>query len=113
QRHRSGDLCYGDGDKNDASKGLGNKSFIWNFSVLPWRFTNVTSTSPQNSHRIWRQAPQGGVSTSVSAATTTRRNLRAPSEMALKTATRSAQTVRPYVAFSTLQPVKTRPDSSS
>src|ERR1039457_281894 len=99
--------------RNDASKGLGKRSFIWNFSVLPCRLTRITSMSPQNSQRIWRHAPQGGVRTSVSAATATRRHLRAPSEIALKTATRSAHIVRPYVAFSTLQPVKIRPDSSS
>src|SRR5689334_6962383 len=34
---------------------------------------------------------------------------RSPSESALRSATRSAQTVRPYDAFSTLQPPKTRP----
>ena len=55
----------------------------------------MISMSPQNSHRIWRQAPQGGVRSSVSAAMAMRWNLRAPSEMALNTATRSAQSVSP------------------
>src|SRR5438105_8730077 len=36
-----------------------------------------------------------------------------PSESALKTATRSAQIVSPYVAFSTLQPVITAPSAVS
>ena len=36
-------------------------------------------------------------------------NSRRPSEIALKTATRSAHMVRPYVAFSTLQPVTISP----
>src|SRR5579885_1008314 len=42
-----------------------------------------------------------------------RRNFRAPSEIALKTATRSAHSVSPKVAFSILHPVNTRPFSSS
>jgi hypothetical protein len=57
-------------------------------SIFPLGFTRITSMSPQNSHRIWRQAPHGGVRLLVSAATAIRRNLRAPSEIALKTATR-------------------------
>src|SRR4051812_16711504 len=84
-----------------------------NCSVFPARFTKTTSMSPQNSHRICRQDPQGGVSTSVSAATAIRRNLREPSDMALNTATRSAHIVRPYVAFSMLQPVCVNPAASS
>src|SRR4029077_4428999 len=70
----------------------------------------MTGTSPQNSQMIWRQAPQGGVRVSVSATTAMASNPRSPSETALKMAVRSAQQVRPRVAFSTLQPVKTRPD---
>ena len=93
--------------------GLGKRSFRRKVSVLPCRFASTSSTLPQNSHRIWRQAPQGGVSVSVSATTATRRNWRAPSETALKTATRSAQSVRPYEAFSTLQPVWMRLAESS
>src|SRR5579862_4327789 len=99
--------------RNDASNGLGKRFFNCIVSLLPWRFASVISASPQNSHRICRQAPQGGVRTSVSAATAMRLNLRAPSEIALNTATRSAQIVSPYVAFSMLQPVKMRPFSSS
>src|SRR5581483_4528298 len=97
----------------ETSKGFGKRSFNWYVSVLPCRFTSVNSTSPQNSQRICRQAPHGGVRTSVSAATTTRRNLRTPSEIALKMATRSAQRVSPYVAFSTLHPVWILPSTSS
>ncbi len=51
--------------------------------------------SPQNSQRICRQAPHGGVKFSVSAATTALRKRRAPSEIALKIATLSAHSVRP------------------
>ena len=51
--------------------------------------------SPQNSQMIWRQGPHGGVSFSVSHTTAMASNSRSPSEMALKMATRSAQSVRP------------------
>ena len=40
-------------------------------------------------------------------------NVRAPSLIALNSAVRSAQLVSPKEAFSTLQPVKTRPSSQS
>src|ERR1043165_7757490 len=69
----------------------------------------MISRSPPNSHRICRQAPHGGVGAFVSATTAMRENRRSPSEIALTMATRSAQIVRPYVAFSTLQPVMIRP----
>src|SRR6266581_3682038 len=70
----------------------------------------ITGTSPQNSQINWRHAPQGGVNVSVSVTTQMASNPRSPSLMALKIATRSAQTVRPYVAFSTLQPPKILPE---
>src|SRR5712692_8365710 len=79
-------------------------------SILPFRFAIITGTSPQNSQINWRQAPQGGVSVSVSVITEMALKPRSPSLMALKMATRSAQTVRPYVAFSTLQPPKILPE---
>src|SRR3954469_22984585 len=77
------------------------------------RFASSTSRSPANSQRIWRQAPHGGVGSSVSATTETRRNFVCPSESALNIATRSAQMVRPYVAFSMLQPVMIIPSAVS
>src|SRR3989442_14073478 len=70
----------------------------------------ITGTSPQNSQINWRHAPQGGVNVSVFVTTQMASNPRLPSLIALKIATRSAQTVRPYVAFSTLQPPKIRPE---
>src|SRR6187399_1350956 len=73
----------------------------------------ITSRSPPNSQRICRHAPHGGVGAAVSATTTTRRKRRCPSEIALNMATRSAQIVSPYVAFSTLQPVMIVPSDVS
>src|SRR5215472_18089519 len=81
-------------------------------SVLPLRLARITGTSPQNSQISWRQAPQGGVSVSVSVTTEMASNPRSPSLIALKIATRSAQTVNPYVAFSTLQPPKILPEEA-
>src|SRR6267378_1045830 len=79
-------------------------------SVLPFKFARITGTSPQNSQINWRHAPQGGVSVSVSVTTAMASQPRSPSLIALKMAMRSAQTVRPYVAFSTLQPPKILPE---
>src|SRR5260370_38435138 len=70
----------------------------------------ITGTSPQNSQINWRHAPQGGVNVSVSVTTEMASNPRSPSLIALKIAMRSAHTVRPYVAFSTLQPPKILPE---
>ena len=70
----------------------------------PRTVAETTGTSPANSHRIWRHAPHGGVGVSASVTTATARNFRTPSERAFQIATRSAQTVSPYVAFSMLQP---------
>ena len=60
-----------------------------------------------------KDRPHGGVGDRVSATTATRRNFRCPSESALNIATRSAHTVNPYVAFSTLQPVMIVPSAAS
>src|SRR5882672_11519810 len=96
--------------KFEESNGFGNSSRIWKISVLPLRFARITGTSPQNSQISWRQAPQGGVNVSVSVTTEIASKPRSPSLIALKMAIRSAQTVRPYVAFSTLQPPKILPE---
>src|SRR6267378_1608839 len=79
-------------------------------SVFPFRLERITGTSPQNSQINCRHAPHGDVSESVSVTTAMASNPRSPSLIALKIATRSAQTVSPYVAFSTLQPPKILPD---
>ena len=55
----------------------------------------MTSMSPQNSHEICRQAPHGGVGSSVSATTAMRVKTACPSDSALNSATRSAHSVRP------------------
>jgi hypothetical protein len=73
-------------------------------SLFPFRFAKITGTSPQNSQISCRQAPHGGVNVSVSVTTAIALNFRSPSLIALKIATRSAHTVNPYVAFSTLHP---------
>ena len=72
----------------------------------------TTSMSRHWSQSTWRQAPHGDAGGSASVTTATARNFRAPSEIALKTAVRSAHTVRPYDADSTLQPVKIVPSSA-
>src|SRR5882762_7674479 len=94
----------------EESNGFGNSSRIGITSVLPFRFARITGTSPQNSQINWRHAPQGGVSVSVSVTTAMVSKPRSPSLIALKMAMRSAQTVRPYVAFSTLQAPKILPE---
>src|SRR5581483_8147983 len=99
--------------RNDASNALGKSDASRTDSTSPPRFASTISISPQNSHSICLQAPHGGVSFTVSAATAIRRNLRAPSDNALNTATRSAQSVSPKVAFSMLHPVNICPFSSS
>src|SRR6266446_10749731 len=96
--------------KFEESNGFGNSSRIWKISVLPLRLARITGTSPQNSQVSWRQAPEGGVNVSVSVTTEMASKPRSPSLIALKMAMRSAQTVRPYVAFSTLQPPKILPE---
>src|SRR5256886_5157357 len=92
------------------SKGFGNSIFIATTSVFPFKLERITGTSPQNSQISCRHAPQGGVNESVSVTTAIASNPRSPSLIALKIATRSAQTVSPYVAFSTLQPPKILPE---
>src|SRR5690606_19721934 len=66
-----------------------------------------------SSARTWRHAPQGatGSGPSVTSASATRPRI--PRATAENTATRSAQTVRPYEAFSTLHPVATAPSTES
>src|SRR5437660_971953 len=93
-----------------ASNGFGNSIFIATTSVFPFKLERITGTSPQNSQINCRHAPHGDVSESVSVTTAMASNPRSPSLIALKIATRSAQTVSPYVAFSTLQPPKILPD---
>src|SRR5262249_47128077 len=92
-----------------ASKGWGSRSSRRIERVRPRRSDMWTQMLPQNSQRIWRQGPQGGVSRGESAITATASNLRMPSETALNTATLSAHIVSPYDAFSTLQPLITVP----
>src|SRR5277367_2645664 len=96
--------------RNEASKARGRSLPDVSCSTFPFRLASRTGTSPQNSQMIWRQAPQGGVRRSTSVTTAMASKPRSPSETALKMATRSAQQVRPRVAFSILQPVKMRPD---
>src|SRR5690606_25470310 len=99
--------------KNFSSKAFGRSSRIWIVSVLPARFVIITGTSPQSSQMIWRHEPHGGVSRSVSATTAIRLKFRLPSETALNIATRSAQSVRPYVEVSILHPAMISPSSDS
>lgn len=73
----------------------------------------MTGMSPQYSQSNWRQGPHGGVGLAVSAATAIMTKSRWPSESAFSSATRSAQTVSPYEAFSTLQPVYVVPSAES
>src|SRR5580704_7635113 len=96
--------------KKEESNGRASNFPAVSSSTFPLRLARTTGTSPQNSQMIWRQAPQGGVKRSTSVTTAIASNPRSHSDMALKIATRSAQHVRPSVAFSTLQPVWMRPD---
>jgi CNT family concentrative nucleoside transporter len=73
--------------------------------------TNSTGRSLENSASTCRQAPQGVWPPTVAMAMAT--NLRLPAATALNTAVRSAQIVKPYEAFSTLQPTKIWPSSVS
>jgi len=73
--------------------------------------SNQMGSSSANSARTCRQAPHGG--TPPCEATASARNWVAPAAIAAQIAARSAQTVRPYDAFSTLQPTWIRPVSSS
>src|SRR6185437_4818086 len=81
-RQRAGFARFTD-HKTDASNGLGNRSFSLSDSRSPRGLVRIISIFPQSSHKIWRQAPHGGVSVAASAAITMRRNSRAPSEIAL------------------------------
>ena len=82
--------------KKDASKALGNRSFMRSVSLLPRGFTSsdfdIAAKFPQD---LAARAAGRASTFQSSAATAMRRNWRAPSEIALNTATRSAQTVSP------------------
>jgi CNT family concentrative nucleoside transporter len=56
------------------SNGSGNKSASRRRSVTPVKLAKTTSTSPQNSQRICRHAPHGGVGAAVSVTTATALN---------------------------------------
>src|SRR5258708_38073513 len=79
----------------EASKGLGKRLRICRTSTLPFGVERRTGTSPPNFQMAWRQAPHGEVMASVSVTTAMASKPRSPSLMALKMATRSAQSVRP------------------
>lgn len=91
-------------NESQSSKRIGNSSAI---EVMTRSFesgsTSTICSSLENSARTCRQAPQG-VPGPLSA-TASRVNLREPAETAFPTATRSAQIVSPYEAFSMLHPV--------
>src|SRR5262249_7136253 len=95
------------------SNGSGKSSESLRRFVAPPVVAMTTGMSPANSQRIWRQAPHGGVGSEAPVTTAIPVNRRTPSERAFQTATRSAHTVRPYVEFSTLQPVKSVPSAAS
>lgn len=80
---------------SDASKPWGNSSRIVNCAVRPCKLASVTVASGANSQSNCRQAPQGGVSRSVSATTAMAVKRVRPSEIPFTSATRSAQIVRP------------------
>lgn len=63
-----------------------------------------------NSASAWRQRPHGRTGPSVSATTAIASKTRSPADTAEKSAVRSAQTVAPKEAFSTLAPAYTRPE---
>src|SRR4029079_3250587 len=84
---------------------------VWLTALPVGGASNTSVVGAPSSVNTWRQAPQG-VATG-SATTATARIRFAPAATAAATALRSAQTVRPYDAFSTLQPACTRPRSSS
>src|SRR2546423_13310950 len=69
--------------------------------------------SPQYSHMSCRHGPHGVEGSSDCVTTAMARNFRSPAASAESSATRSAQTVNPYVQFSTLQPRKTLPSAVS
>src|SRR5258708_6907509 len=99
-------LCSSPPSKR-TSNGNGNRSRIRCVPFTAWRFARTTGMSPQYSQSNCRHGPHGGVGALVSATTAIIVKSRFPSESALSSATRSAQTVRPYDAFSTLHPVYT------
>src|SRR5262245_60710959 len=72
--------------------------------------TNRMGKSGANSTSTCRQAPHGEWPPGVATAIATQ-FFDSPAATALTTADRSAQIVRPYEAFSTLQPVKILPEA--
>jgi hypothetical protein len=76
---------------------------------LPPGRSTTTHCTP-NSTMTWRQAPQGKAAEGPEDTATVRRR-RCPSATARWIAARSAQTDRPYEAFSTLHAVTTAPDA--
>lgn len=74
-------------------------SFVWPFLLM-----SMIRKSGAKSAKTCLQAPQGGQKSSVSAAIAITSKARFPSDIALKIATRSAQTVKPYELISILHP---------
>ena len=81
--------------RSRRSNGIGRSADSLSRPVGPFRFPRMISMSPQYSQSNWRQGPHGGVGASVSATTAMRVKTEWPSESALTSATRSAQSVRP------------------
>src|SRR5262245_38429689 len=70
--------------------------------------------APPASHSSWRQRPHGVSGSPVAPSTHTKATSRPPPDPCnADTRPHSAHNVRPYDAFSTLQPVTTRPSSTS
>jgi hypothetical protein len=72
----------------------------------------MTTVRSPSSARTWRQAPHGEAGGSAPVTMAIVVSSRAPAATAAATAFRSAHTDRPYEAFSTLQPTKTRPSAA-
>src|SRR5690606_27965432 len=74
---------------------------------------STSSSAPPNSHSSWRQRPHG-MSSSPWPSTQVKATSRPPPEAcSADTSPHSAHNPSPYEAFSTLQPVTTRPSSTS
>lgn len=69
--------------------------------------------SVANSASTWRQMPQGDPATGPAVTTTHATGSRSPAVTMAAMADRSAHSVAPKVAFSTLQPAWIRPDRVS
>src|SRR5699024_4467249 len=91
-------------------KELGNSDAIVHVSMLSCRLLKHISVSGRkNSLIACRQVPQGGTGLSVSATTTIFLKDISPAAIAENKATRSAQHVTGYAAFSMLHPTNTFP----